>query len=46
MKKFFKAVTAISAALVSIYGILALIDKLRNRQSDVIYFDSKDGEEE
>lgn len=45
MKKFVNVITAISAALVSIFGILSLIDKMRNRQPDVIYFDSTEEEE-
>ncbi len=45
MKKFFSVITAISTALAAIYGIMALLDRLKNRQPDVVYFDTKDDEE-
>ena len=44
MKKFFKFVSAVSAIVVSVFGILALIDKIKNRRSDVIYFDCPEDE--
>ena len=46
MKKFFSVITAISTAIAAIYGIMARLDRLKNRQPDVVYFDSKDDDEE
>ena len=42
MKKFFSVITAISTVIAAIYGIMALLDRLKNRQPDVVYFDTKD----
>ena len=45
MKNFFKTISAISTVLVAVYSILKIVERLKNRQPDVIYFDTKDDEE-
>lgn len=42
MKNFFKTISAISTALIAVYSILAIVERMKNRQPDVIYFDADD----